>query len=68
MCCGWGQVRIVAHVRTNSIVYPSLDRDAELRSDAISTADQQRIGVTRRLEIEDAAKAANFGVRTWATC
>ena len=54
-------------MRTNSIVHPRIDSDAELRADAVRTADEQGVGVARRPEIKHAAESTNFGARTRAT-
>ena len=40
-----------------------LDRQLELGADAVVGRDQQRVGIARRLEVEQAAESAELGVR-----
>ena len=42
---------------------PGLDRQLELGADAVVGGDQQRIGVARRLQVEEAAEAAELRIR-----
>jgi hypothetical protein len=51
-----------AQVRTNSIVYSCVDRDAEFCADAVRATDEKWINVARRLEVKDPAKSTEFGV------
>ena len=44
------------------VVQAGLDRDLELGADAVGGGDQDRILEARRLEVEQAAEAADLGV------
>ena len=44
-------------------MHAGLDRDLELGADAVGGGDQDRIAETRALEVEQAAEAADLGVR-----
>jgi hypothetical protein len=49
-------------------VNAGLDRDSQLVSDPVIGGDENRIGKTRRLEIENSAEAADFGIRAGPPC
>ena len=42
---------------------PVIDRELELGADAVVGRNQQRVGIARRLRIEEPAEAADLGVR-----
>ena len=44
----------------------AVDGELELGADAVIGGDQQRIAIARRLEVEEAAEAAQRGVRARA--
>ena len=48
------------------VVNARLDRDLDLCADSIIGGDENRIGKARRLEIENSAEAADFGIRARA--
>jgi hypothetical protein len=47
-------------------VYPRLHRYPQLRPDPICTAHEDGVFVSRRLQVEDPAESANFGVGAWS--
>ena len=49
-------------VDADAVVPVVLDRELELGADAVVRRDQQRIGEARRLQIEEAAEAAEIGI------
>src|ERR1043165_1432110 len=49
-------------VDADRLVPPGLDRDQHLGADAVGPGDQDRIGKTGALEVEQAAEAADFAV------
>ena len=50
-------------IDADAVVPAAVDRELELGADAVIGGDQQRIAIARRLEIEEAAEAAERGVR-----
>ena len=50
-------------IDADRVVARSLDRDLDLGADAIGRRDQDRVGKTGRFEVEQAAEAADLGVR-----
>ncbi len=50
-------------IDADRVVARSLDRDLDLGADAVGRGDQDRIGEAGRLEIEQAAEAADLGIR-----
>ena len=53
-------------VDADAAMQAGLDRDLDLGADAVGGGDQHRILEARRLEVEQAAEAADFGIRAGA--
>ena len=49
-------------VDADAVVAAELDRQLELGADAVIGGDQQRIVIARRLQVEEAAEPAEFGI------
>lgn len=49
--------------RTNKIMYPRIHRNPQLRAHPIRPADEHRIDIARRLEVEHTAETTDLGVR-----
>ena len=53
-------------IDADGVVAAGLDGDLDLGSDAVIGGDQDRVLEPRPFEVEQAAKAANFGIGAWA--
>ena len=50
-------------IDADAVMPPGFDRELELGADAVVGRDQQRIAIAGRLQVEEAAEAAELGIR-----